>query len=145
MFRRIMMVVVVALTTLAVSSAFGQYVTSPYYTVAGPMSWSTYYSSPYTTYYSPPTTTFYSTTGPYTSYYAPYSSSYVPYTSYYVPSTRYYSYYTPYYTPYYSTYYTPPLAAGYAYGTYYWPTVYGYAPVYVAGQPVRNALRSVLY
>jgi hypothetical protein len=79
------------------------------------------------------------------SYYAPTTTYYAPTTTYYAPTTTYYapavptvSYYSPAPTV---TYYSPaPTVSYYAPTTYVAPAYY--RPLYVPGQPVRNAFRS---
>jgi hypothetical protein len=91
----------------------------------------TYYSGPVTAYYSPATTTYYApSSSAVTTYYAPATTAYsYPTTTYHAPTTSYYSPYTSYYAP----------ASVYYGGT----TVY--RPSYIAGQPVRNVLRAVVW
>ncbi len=104
----------------------------------------------YTAYYAPATVYYPAET--YTSCYVPTTTYYAPevYTSYYTPATTYYApaAYTSYYTPT-TAYYTPyvtyaPVATPYV--TYYGrvgSSVYGTPKVYVRGEPVRNALRTI--
>jgi hypothetical protein len=131
MFRRLNLTAVVALGAitaflLAGSACSGAVVFYPppytsYYVPA-----TAYYAPPpaYTTYYAPPVT--YAPAVPYATYYAPP----VPYATYYAPPVPYASYYA---APAYVAYRR--VAVG--------PSMYGTPKVYVAGQPVRNALRAV--
>jgi hypothetical protein len=124
----------------AVSSYTAEY--GPVTAYYAPSSYSTYYA-PTTTYSAPttsvsyymPTTTYYAPQ-PYVSYYAPTTAYYAPqpYVSCYAPSVSYYAPTTAYYAP------TPYVTAR----PYAWvgSSVYGTPKVYVAGQPVRNAIRA---
>jgi hypothetical protein len=125
------MVAVCGAFVLSASSTFGQisYVESwsPVVTYSSPGI--TYYAAaPITTYYAPSAVTTYYAAPPAIDYYAP-----APVTSYYAPAPAFYA-------PTTYTYYAPEPVVAYTPSA----AVYGYRPLYVPGQPIRNTLRAII-
>jgi hypothetical protein len=130
MHARVFAATMVIVSSLWASTVFGQCCGSVSYMPATP-TYAAYYA-PAAAYYAPSVS--------YAAYYpAPYAAYYAPAAAYYAPPVSYAAYYA---APY-AAYYAPSVAV---YPGYYarpgW-SAFGAPRVYVAGQPVRNAVRAV--